>query len=134
MEDQLSSDNLVDVPSVAEYRRVLPICVRASRTQMETNGRSAIMEMLRANYDAPDHTVTAGQLAKKVNLTNFGDANLRYGKFAALMCEQLERKPKFYIAILVTFSGGQWDDGIVRWTMLPQVAAALEELGWIKRR
>ena len=132
MEDRLSSDNLVDVPSVAEYRRALPICVRASRTQTATDGRAIIMAMLRANYRAPDHTVTAGQLAKLVDLTNFGDVNLRYGKFAALLCKQLARAPKFHVAILVTFSGGTWDDGIVRWTMLPQVARALEELGWVK--
>jgi hypothetical protein len=134
VEDPLSSDNLTDVPTVAEYRRIFPICVRASRGQQKRDGLSPIMEMLRANYEAPEHTATAGQLAKKVNLTNFGDANLRYGTFAKLLCEQLGRKPNFYIAILVTFRGGQWDNGIVRWTMLPQVAAALEELGWVKRR
>jgi hypothetical protein len=129
----VSDDNLEDVPSVSEYRRVLPGCVRDSRTQKETQGHSIVREMLNAHYHANLRTLTSGELAELVGLTNFGDVNLRYGKCAALLCERLNRHPKFFIATLATFTGGRWDDPFVRWTMLPQVATALEEMGWVTR-
>ena len=43
----VSDDNLADVPSVSEYRRVLPFCVRDSRMQKETEGRSIVREMVK---------------------------------------------------------------------------------------
>jgi predicted HNH restriction endonuclease len=124
--------DLVDVPTADEYRRVLPACVRASRTQKETQGRSIIQEMLRAHYDAPDHSLSATEMADRLDLARVSEANLRYNKFAKLLCEELDRKPKFNISILVTFKGEKWDSGEVPWTMRPEVVTALEELGWVK--
>ena len=92
--------------------------------------------MLRAHYRAKDRTITAGDLARapNVDLANFNAANLTYGTYAKALCEYFKRDPKFKIAILVTFSAGQPGDEFVQWTMLPQVAAALEDLGWVQQR
>jgi hypothetical protein len=45
----------------------------------------------------------------------------------------LNRTPTFPVAILVTFEQGE-EPGLefTRWTMIPQVAAALEDMGWVR--
>jgi hypothetical protein len=131
MAGTLASFNLPDVPTVAEYKKALLACRPALRSK---GGFSMPMEMLKENYYAPQHTVTAGELALKVRLANFNAANLTYGLFAKALCKEIHRMPQFQIAILVTFSGGQPGDEFVQWTMLPQVATALEELRWVKRQ
>lgn len=120
-----------ELPSAAEYVKAFLACQPALRSK---GGWSVPKEMLKANYYAQDHTVTAGELASngKVVLANFKAANLAYGKYAKALCEYFDRSPKVRLAILVSFSGGVPGDEFVRWTMLPQVAAALEELGWVK--
>jgi hypothetical protein len=79
------TDNFQNV-TVADYRRLLPGCVRESRSAKETEGQSLIKRMLLAHYESPDRMLTAGELATKVNLRNFGEVNLKYGKFASLLC------------------------------------------------
>lgn len=123
-------DDLKDVPSVAEYKRAFLACKSAVRV-----GDGKPLAMLKANYRAPEHTVTAGELAESVNLASFGEANLVYGTYAKALCNHLGRHPKFNVAILVRFSGGQptaEGDEFIRWTLLPPVVQALEELGWVK--
>lgn len=128
-------DNLTDVPSVADYRRVFPDCVRKVRSETEKKrGQMLIVDMLKAHYESPDRTTTARALAEHFGLTSTGAANLKYGNFAKALCAELGRTPKYKVAILATFDGGRPDDDMVRWTMLPQVATALEELGWIGRK
>src|SRR4051812_34347490 len=88
--------------------------------------------MLRLHYQAPDHTVTAGELASQVGLGTFKQATLRYNNYAKDLCKRLEREPKYKVAILVKFSGGKPgkrpdQDESVRWTLHPEVVTALEE-------
>lgn len=121
--------DLVDVPTVAEYRSAFLVCRPALKSRA---GSSLALEMLRANYYAPDHTLTAGELARAVGLADYSAANLRYGTYAKALCEALGRSPDINIAILVRFGGGQPNSEFVQWIMLPEVAAALEALGWVR--
>lgn len=91
--------------------------------------------MLEANYNAPLHTATAGDLARGAGFKNHNAANLQYGRYAGALCKALGKKPEFQIGILVTFGKGEQPGGeFIRWTMRPEVAAALEELNWVRRR
>ncbi len=118
--------NLVDVPTVPEYMRAFLEC----REEMSEKH----FAMLKAHYHAPGRTVTAGELARAVGYENFNAANLQYGIYASHLCRELGRSPTFFIAVLATFTvGEQQGDEFIRWTMLPQVAEALEQLGWVKR-
>jgi hypothetical protein len=131
--------DLIDVPSIEDYEKAL----KASKPALKSvDGKSLILDMLRANYQAPNHTLTAGELATKVDLVDFRAANLRYGNYAKDLCKQLGRKPEsrasltgkrpIWIAILVRFGGGKLggrpdEDESIRWTLLPEVVRALEK-------
>jgi hypothetical protein len=132
-EPQADPFNLADVPSVAEYKAAFLAC-RDSGVMKSMGGFSLPLEMLRANYHAPERTLTAGELAAhpRVDLASYKSANLKYGTYAKALCKQLNRKPKVQISILVKFSGGAPTDEFVNWTLLPEAAAALEALGWVK--
>jgi putative restriction endonuclease len=92
-------------------------------------------EMLRAQYAAPNRTVTAPQLAKAIGYSSFSPVNLHYGKLGRLLAEELGRFPKSYYGtiywFLVLSSGAHSKNGYL-WTMHPDLATALEELGIVK--
>jgi len=124
-------DDLTDVPTAAEYKEAFR-AARDAGVLKSANGRSLVHDMLRANFEAPEHTVTAGELAAQVDLATFKQANLRYGTFAKDLCQRLGREPRLKIAVLVTFSGGKEgskpeQDESIRWTLHPQVVQALKE-------
>jgi len=121
-----------DVPSVDAYKEAFLACRGALR---RAAGRSPVEEMLKAHYYAPDHTLTAGELAEhaQVDLASYRAVNTQYGKYAKALCEHLNLRPKNQLAILLSFSDGAPGDEDVKWTMLPQVAAALESLVWVKK-
>lgn len=117
--------DLADVPRVDEYQRALLACRGMPDNQLK---------MLKEHYYAPGHTVTAGALAERVGFPNFNAANLQYGAFASNLCLALGRKPEIKVAILATFSEGDLPgEEFIKWTMLPQVVEALEQLGWVRR-
>lgn len=113
-------------PGVAAYKAAFLAC--------RTVWADLDLPMLEAHYRAPDHTLTAGELAAAVGLPSYSAANLRYGIYAGHLCKALGRKPEFNIEILVSFSGGVPGSEFIRWTMHPEVVAALEELRWVRRR
>jgi hypothetical protein len=124
----LEMDNLVDVPSVKEYKAALLSC----RGSILTEKRLA---MLKANYFAPEHTLTVADLARHVGFASYGPANLQYGVYAKALCSALKRSPAYHVAILVRFSPGEEPgDEFIRWTLLPEVVSALEQLGWVRAR
>lgn len=127
MASKLAIHDLVDVPTVAEYKRAFLKC------RPLLPGKR-YLEMLKAHYRAPDHTVTAGELAEAVGFPSYSAANLQYGTFACDLCEALGRPREHGVAILVTFSGRELGDELIRWTMIPQVVAALEEMRWVQRQ
>ena len=46
--------------------------------------------MLQTHYDAPERTLTATQMARALDFSVFGAANLHYGGLAKRVGEQLE--------------------------------------------
>lgn len=93
-------------------------------------------EMLQAQYCAPNRTVTAPQLTKSVGYPNFNSANPHYGKLGRMIYEAIQtfsRKHKHleYNWFLVLSSGAHGTRGYL-WTMRPELATALEELGLVK--
>lgn len=128
--------DLIEVPSVEDYEKALKASKHALKS---TGGRSLILEMLRENYQAPGHTISAAELAEKMGLANYKAANLRYGNYCKELCKQMGRTPDvkaggkrtIWLAILVKFSGGEAgtspdQDESVEMTLRPEVVKALE--------
>lgn len=88
------------------------------------------MQMLKAHYESPDHTITATQLAYAVGFSNFNAANLRYGQLANKFCKFLQIYPHCKVQIFVIFEkpAKEW-----HWIMRPQVVQALHELAWFDK-
>ncbi len=92
--------------------------------------------LFQLHYQAPDRTATATQLATWAGVAGgYGVVNVRYGKMGHAVCDHLGIKPE----LPPDSTHGWWSlwsrgwttsSGFV-WQMLPQVAAALEELGWV---
>lgn len=131
--------DLAIVPTVAAYKAALEAC--------DPGPDSAARLMLVAHYRSPARALTAGELARAMGYSTFSTVNLLYGKFAVRLCEVLSRWPgvrlsdhagrdllldedAVTVAVLVTF-GEQSGSEQILWRMLPNVATALEELGWV---
>jgi len=87
--------------------------------------------ILKFNYDARGHTITATQLAQKLDYHHHGPANLHYGKLATKVAGILKVKemPPEKIGIFVTFLkvSNEWN-----WILKPEVCQALENLDWVE--
>jgi len=86
------------------------------------------MQMLLANYHAPNRTLTASKMAKVMGYDGFGAANLHYGTLGGLVGEKLgwHPLPEFKVNVLVDFE----KDKELLWIMKPVVAEAIKLLGW----
>ncbi len=88
------------------------------------------VQMLRVHYQAAERTVTAKQLADLVGYGSYSVVNAQYGRLARLVGEQLDYNPEpERLGTLVRFEKrqGEW-----HWLMRPEVAEALEQLGWVE--
>ena len=134
-----------EVETFEELQRILPILVGDKSTDDEDKIDSLSIEdyktafksieevtseidlkMLKANIEAPNHTITATRLAKVMDFANFNAANLRYGTFARKLCEFFRVKPAQYLYILVYLNkvNNEW-----HWTLRENVITAIIELG-----
>lgn len=90
-------------------------------------------QMLRAHFSAPDRSVTARQLATAVGLSSFNAANLHYGKLGRLLFSVLGKPAGadniFILAELIP--PGERNNKEWLWVMRPQVAQALQLLGFV---
>ncbi len=86
------------------------------------------LRMLRAHYAAPARRITATRLARAVGYPNYNSANLNYPRVGRLVGEHLGWRPGMPLEVLVTF---ERPDNEWHWIMRPQVARALEMLGWV---
>ncbi len=111
--------------SVEDYKTALT-CKSLSDSQRK---------MLTVHYEASRHNITASELAKRMSFVNYNLANLFYGKLGRIIGERLELKDipetlpeKIFVSILATFEKPllEW-----HWIMRPELARALEELGWV---
>ena len=118
--------------TAAEYERALKACRPLLQDGM-------YLQMLQAHYNAPDRTLTAGELARQVGLKSHVVVNLNYGRLAAVIAKQLGHTPgqlegvgtpvTVNVAVLVSFGGGNGKP--IEWRLLPAVARALERLDWV---
>jgi hypothetical protein len=108
-------------PSIEGY-------IRALRSVSPTEQQQ---RMLQAHYYAPEHTITATQLAHAMGYGSFQAASLQYGRFAKQVREVLDwwYLADIHICIFNSFShlNNEW-----HWIMHPELATALEELGWVQ--
>jgi hypothetical protein len=92
------------------------------------------LKILDFNYSKG--TVTASEVAEKMNYANYNAANLNYGKLADKFYGSLERKDKYAnlikevnLGILVNFKKTkEWE-----WTLKDNIKQALIEFGWVKK-
>lgn len=118
--------NKIENLTVDEYKTALNIL----RKQISESD----FLMLKVNYEAPNHEITATQLANLVGFKNFEAANLRYGTLAKKFLGHLNIHFKKYAKLnaLVEFKfnkkRNEW-----HWKMRPQVVIALDELGWFRK-
>lgn len=111
----------VELPAVEEYLWALQAVAPTVRQR----------QMLQAHYDAPEHTITATQMARAVGFNGFEAANLQYGRFAKRVRDALNwhhgADLQIYIFNSFAHYNGEW-----HWIMHPELAEALEELGWVE--
>lgn len=108
-------------PSAAQYSSAFCKLGNVTDTQIQ---------MLRLHYNAPERTITATLMARTVGYNHYSIANSQYGRLGRLLGDRLEYNPmKERLGTLVTFEKrrGEW-----HWIMRPQVAEALERLGWVE--
>lgn len=89
--------------------------------------------MLKAHYHAAGRTLTMTEIAHSVGYQSYRAGNLWYGRLGGLLCDELNwRSPDVAIFVLVTFTPpdetphGEWE-----LQLRPEVAEALEQLGWV---
>ncbi len=97
------------------------------------------VRIFQAQYHAKDRTATATQLAEWASISYYAVVNRLYGEMGYQFAKELgitieEEDPipseKSHVGWEVWSTG--WKEGRrFQWRMLPQVAEALEELGWV---
>ena len=116
----------IRLPYVAEYVTAF----RALESRITPKQR----RMLELHHAAPGRVMSSTRLAEEAGFASFNAANLQYGSLAGEVCKQLAVSLETELGILVTFvhpgaaSNEHW-----LWVMRPNVAQALEDLGWVPR-
>jgi 5-methylcytosine-specific restriction enzyme A len=94
------------------------------------------MQMLLANYYAPNRTLTATMMANAMGYDHYSAANLQYGILGGLVGDKLgwNPLPEYKVNVLVEFgepdeSGRDW-----QWKMKPAVSEAIELLRWTEEQ
>ncbi len=120
-------DELPAVPDTAQYVRAL--------TALEKDITVHDRELLAAHWSFPNHAATASELAGATGMKNYGAVNLRYGRLGARLRRDLnfpvtqEGEIQSFVISWFTRRDGNGD-----WELHlhPQMAEALEQLGWVK--
>ena len=110
-------------PTAEDYARALSV----------VNVTAHQLAMLRTHYAAPLRTLSPEAMSLKLGWPNGASSHLHYGRLARKVREKLNWSTEAagdeeQLSALVTFgkAGGE-----VVWVLRPEVAAALEILGWI---
>jgi hypothetical protein len=96
---------MTDIPSVEEYK----LAFRKMSGEM-TDQR---YKMLRLHYHAPEHTLSAAQMAEAMKWKTLAAANLHYGRFAGVLRDLLNRSPEWNIEMFCYFETDNWTDQIL---------------------
>jgi 5-methylcytosine-specific restriction protein A len=131
-ENMKAGNPLQQIPSVEEYKAALVSIKREISKQQ--------IEMLLAHFTAPGRTITNTQLAEVVKYKNFNAANLKYGALSHLLGDKLGFRPSIeengspiWTFVIADGKRDEGEGGKWQWTMHPELAQALEELGWSPR-
>ena len=110
--------------------------------QVEAGGLpESHLEMLNAQYRAPDRAISAGNLAKSAGYKSYHGANLQYGKLAFNIAEALgytptqgsDGTPNWWTTLSDSNLGApEPGTGHFQFIMRPELAKALSSLGWIR--
>lgn len=101
------------------------------------------LEMLQAQYRQPRRAITATNMAKEVGYKTYNGANLNYGKLAKKIAQELgyqpprapSGEPQWYTTLsTVNLPSNDTVDGHYEFVMIPELADALEKLGWVTRK
>ncbi len=102
-------------------------CIKALKTIDASDLQKLMLEI---HYQAPQRTITATQMANALGYQHYLVANSNYGRLGRRLGKELGLEPasKYGVSTLVTFlkPGNQWE-----WIMRPEIATALERLGWV---
>lgn len=99
------------------------------------------LEMLKAQYSMPNHTITATQMAEAVGFQNYNATNLQYGTLGKEIAGYLNYEPPKRVSgepiwFWVLSSGNEASDstmgGHYEFVMRPELAQALETMKWVK--
>ena len=90
--------------------------------------------LLLKHWSFPGHAATATQLAHATGLNEYRAVNLRYGLLGKLLRQEMDyplRDNEVQLDAIARLERPDEDgDGVLH--MHPEVAAALEELGWVR--
>ena len=102
---------------------------------------SKYLDMLRAQYEAENHTITSTRLAESVGYKNYNAANLHYGKLGHELADALGYKPPirengepvwFWSISSGKDASKETMDGHYEFIMRQELVTALEEMKWVK--
>jgi hypothetical protein len=119
----MTPGHLPPVPSIAAYKAAFPHFIRSISDSQVT--------MLRAQYLAPQHAMTATELAEAAGYRSFHGANLQYGKMgqklrASLHYTKPDGQASYVLSYFIIPQPGCNDEWI--FVLHPNVAQAIEEL------
>jgi len=93
----------------------------------------ADLSLLVAHYEAPRHTITPRDMARRAGFSSGAGANGAYGTLAKKLGNVLGKSPGDWVYLLATFPsggvGGQEEE--TAWQMRPALVRALEEAGMV---
>jgi 5-methylcytosine-specific restriction enzyme A len=121
-------DHAITVPAVAQYVDAF----RAVEARITPKQR----ELLRLHHAAPARVISATKLAELVGFDGYTAVNLQYGLLASAVATELgiSVDPNVMCGVLVDFvDPGHAENAHWLWVLRPNVAAALEDLGWVPR-
>lgn len=95
--------------------------------------------VLRAFCSAPDYTLTAPKLAEAAGLSDWQEANLRFGTLARRIGEALhftpsrrsDRSLRWWMAAAYGAGADETDTGHFQWVLRPELAEALRTMRWV---
>jgi hypothetical protein len=98
------------------------------------------LDLLKAQYFSPNHTITATKLAQAVGYENYNAANLQYGSLGHELAEVLGYTPPernngepMWFWTISTGSEAESDSaGHYELAMRPELVQALEGMKWVK--
>jgi putative restriction endonuclease len=117
-----------NAPNADEYVRAL--------SALEGRINDRLRSLFRAHYAAPNHTATATELAASVGIESHAVVNSYYGRLGHQLCDFLGIEPSVRPGGTHRWwsawsTGWTTPGGGFKWRMLPQVAEALERMGWV---